>query len=151
MSEEIIPQESLASNSEPTKRPTFLTVLCILTFIGSGLSLISNLFWVLFYEPLMDVLSQNPNEMFQEVYNSLLTTSRWLFFVDLMLCISSVFGAIFMYKLKRIGFHLYTVSNILLVLTPVFFTEDQGINFLGLIFISVPFIILYGLHYKHLK
>ena len=36
---------------EKTVRPTFLTVLCILTFIGSGWGLINNLFQLVMFTP----------------------------------------------------------------------------------------------------
>lgn len=133
------------------KRPTFLTVLCILTFIGSGFSAISNLSWIVFYDSFLDIIAQNPSDLFQEVYDTIINTSRWLFAVDLILYISSIIGAVFMLKLNKIGFHIYTISNVLLVLTPVFFTENQGVNFLGLMFVTAPFILLYGLHLKHMK
>ncbi len=136
---------------QTTKRPTFLTVLCILTFIGSGFSAISNLSWVAFYDSFLEIVAQNPSELFQEVYDTILNTSRWLFAVDFLLYLSSIVGAIFMFKLKKIGFHIYTISNVLLVLTPVFFTENQGVNFFGLMFVTAPFILLYGLHFKYMK
>ena len=36
---------------EKTVRPTFLTVLCILTFVGSGWGLINNLFQLVMFTP----------------------------------------------------------------------------------------------------
>lgn len=151
MNEEFPFNNNLNEIEQNPKRPTFLTVLCILTFIGSGFSAISNLSWVIFYDAFLEIVAQNPSELFQEVYDTILNTSRWFFAVDLLLYISSIIGAIFMFKMKKIGFHIYTISNILLVLTPVFFTENQGINFFGLMFVTAPFILLYGLHLKHLK
>lgn len=38
-------------NVEKPVRPTFLTVLCILTFIGSGWGLINNLFQLAMFTP----------------------------------------------------------------------------------------------------
>ena len=38
-------------SAERPVRPTFLTVLCILTFIGSGWGLISNLFQLAMFTP----------------------------------------------------------------------------------------------------
>ncbi len=136
---------------QTVKRPTFLTVLCILTFIGSGFSAISNLSWAIFYDSFLEFMGQNPSNLFQQVYETILATSRWMFAFDFLLYLTSIVGAIFMLNLKKIGFHIYTVSNVLLVITPVFFTENQGINFFGLMFVTAPFILLYGLHLKYMK
>ena len=48
------------------KRPDLLTILCILTFIGSGLAAFSNLILFLTYDE-MDVLMEEMNVDFEEV------------------------------------------------------------------------------------
>ena len=46
------------SQKEPFKRSDLLTVLCILTFIGSGLASFSNLFIFLSYEDMLTIVDE---------------------------------------------------------------------------------------------
>jgi len=137
--------------NQPNKRPISLTILCILTFIASGFSALSNISWAILYDTFSEILLTNESPLVQQMADTILATNRSLFFVDFILYIGSVAGALLMFNLKKIGFHIYTVSNILLVLTPAFFVEGQGINFMGLILITLPFIVLYAMHLKYMK
>lgn len=137
--------------NQSNKRPILLTVLCILTFIASGFSALSNLSWAILYDTFTEILLTNESTLMQQMADTILATSRSLFFVDFFLYTGSVAGALLMFNLKKIGFHIYAVSNVLLVLTPAFFVEGQGINFYGLILISLPFIVLYAMHLKYMK
>ncbi|MDD4576022.1 MAG: hypothetical protein PHI36_06300 [Bacteroidales bacterium] len=136
---------------QSNKRPVLLTILCILTFIASGFSALSNISWAILYDTFSEILLTNESPLVQQMADTILATNRSLFFVDFILYIGSVAGALLMFNLKKIGFHIYTVSNILLVLTPAFFVEGQGINFMGLILITLPFIVLYAMHLKYMK
>lgn len=137
--------------NQSNKRPVLLTILCILTFIASGFSALSNISWAILYDTFSEILLTNESPLVQQMADTILATNRSLFFVDFILYIGSVAGALLMFNLKKIGFHIYTVSNILLVLTPAFFVEGQGINFMGLILITLPFIVLYAMHLKYMK
>lgn len=136
---------------QSNKRPVLLTILCILTFIASGFSALSNISWAILYDTFSEILLTNESPLVQQMADTILATNRSLFFVDFILYIGSVAGALLIFNLKKIGFHIYTVSNILLVLTPAFFVEGQGINFMGLILITLPFIVLYAMHLKYMK
>ncbi len=133
------------------KRPVSLTVLCILTFLGSGFSALSNLSWVLLYDTFLEVILSNDSEIMQQMAETIMATNKMMFLVDFLLYAGSLAGAILMFNLKKLGFHIYTVANVLLALSPAFFVEGQGINFMGLGLITIPFIVLYALHLKHLK
>lgn len=136
---------------QSNKRPVLLTILCILTFIASGFSALSNISWAILYDTFSEILLTNESPLVQQMADTILATNRSLFFVDFILYIGSVAGALLMFNLKKIGFHIYTVSNILLVLTPAFFVEGQGINFYSLVLITMPFIVLYAVHLKFMK
>jgi hypothetical protein len=118
-----------------TTRPTFLTVLCILSYIGCGLSIISSLMQ-LATTPLAGVLN----------------------LVASLICL---FGVIQMWKLKKMGFYLYLVGEIApLIITfatlgfAAMFSFAGGFMALiaGLMSIfPILFIILYALNLKHLN
>ncbi|MCR9173961.1 MAG: hypothetical protein NXI10_15765 [bacterium] len=153
--------ETLDNTIEQQKRPTFLTVLCILTFIGSGWGIISAL---AFQEPLMKEYA------------------GYYYWVMLLLNVGTLFGAIQMWQMKKIGLYIWTASEVISLilmwvvikgfvahLTGDVDTGDSNLdslvstaaneavastmNFaliLGSIF-PAAFIIMYWLNAKHLK
>jgi len=136
---------------EKTVRPTFLTVLCILTFIGSGWGLINNLFQLVMFTPerLVAQIQQITNMAGAETQPSWVSS-----IMSSSLEVISLIGAFMMYKLKRNGFYLYTIAQIgQLFILPIY----SGWNNVVLIsmamsgFLALVFIILYGLNYSKLK
>lgn len=85
-------------------RPTFLTVLCILTFVGSGLGLLGGLFGLLGLGFLSSLSASVEGDMLWAV----------IALVSSALCL---FGAIQMWGLKKIGFSLYLVGSVLAIVT----------------------------------
>ena len=158
-------------SAERPVRPTFLTVLCILTFIGSGWGLISNLFQLAMFTPerlvaqIQQITTMAGAEAQPSWVSSLMTSSLEVLQTTIMhgkaiyslaaLCsVVSLIGAFMMYKLKRNGFYLYVIAQIgQLFILPVY----SGWNSVVLIsmamsgFLALVFIILYGLNYSKLK
>lgn len=75
-------------NVEAGKRPTFLTVLCILTFIGSAWGIIGAF-------------------MQDAGLDSYASYYKW---VMILLNVGTLFGALQMWKMKKMGLYIYTVS-----------------------------------------
>ncbi len=85
--------ETLESVVAPTtKRPTFLTVLCILTFIGSGWGIISSL------------VMKDPG---------LTEYAGYYYWVVLLLNLGTLYGALQMWKLKKMGLYIWTAAEVL--------------------------------------
>ena len=116
------------------QRPVFLSVLCILTFIGSGLGILFNLLGIFGIGALSNFMSAYGVEGGETGVLKLV----------LMLVFSgaSLYGAIMMWSLKKLGFYLYVAAQVLIV--------AFGFGWLALIF-SALFIVLYGLNLKHLQ
>lgn len=144
MNEEIPFSENSEEFTE--QRPKFLSVLCILTFIGSGISSSLDLF-SFFFRDLIFNSSINSSGYYEDYIYS----EKWMYLVDFSLSITSIIGAILMFNLRKKGFYVYLISNITLIFTPSFSTLNLNIDFSGLMFVTAPFIILYGLHLKHMK
>lgn len=118
----------------------FLTVLCILTFIGSGLGLLSSLLMVVGVGALMSYLGS---------LGGVATGGTAYFGVTAVLAAVSLYGAIMMWKLKKTGFYLYTVANIVAAILPIIWL---GSAFAAMGFIwPVLFIVLYALNLKHMS
>ena len=136
---------------EENKRPKFLTALCILTFIGSGFSLISQMIMPITAPIVLEYIQQSfyggmPGVT--ESYEQIIETPIWQFFMNAFFCAISILGAIYMLKMKKIGFHIYTVSKFALLLIAQFLMGGYlAPKFSGL-FITLLFIGLYAIYYK---
>lgn len=131
-------------------RPELLKLLCILTFVGSGLSMFSNV-------ALFSVIGQ-VREMFAEdpIYTVLgvemnmsifLNVNSWFFFIQAVLYSLSFSGAWQMWKLNKIGFHIYSVAQILLLIVPKLFISDMPFPAMDLV-LTGSFIYFYYLNVK---
>jgi hypothetical protein len=136
--------------NETAKRPELLTILCILTFVGSGSSFIANGFLYLMFDQVKEIIGQQEelNFLGSEINLSFLLEIKPLFFlIQAALYFLSVLGAYQMFQLRKVGFHLYAVSQILLLMMPKIFIPILPFPFFELM-VSTVFIFLY---YKNLQ
>lgn len=131
----------------PVKRTNLLTILCILTFIGSGVNFISSLCIGAFFEQFIPV-AQEIGERFKLPGIEMITEGKPLFFfITSLLYAGAVVGATLMWKLRKNGFHVYTIAQILQVLAPMYFYHLPLPSFVDII-ISGTFIMLYARNLK---
>jgi hypothetical protein len=131
------------------KRPNLLTILCILTFIGSGMNMFSSLVIASFYDIFVEIAHEFA-ERFSLPGIDQLMEAKPLFFVVTGICYAgSVIGAILMMRLKKAGFHVYTIFQILLVIAPMYFMHLPTPGIPDLIF-SGLFIMLYSMNLKYM-
>ncbi len=140
---------SLLPETKP-QRPTLLTVLCILTFIGSGMNLFSGLVIAGFYDVFVAVAQEFAEKFKIPGVDLLLETKPLFFLVTAIFYAGSVVGAILMMQLKKIGFHIYTIFQILLIIAPMYFMHlaSPGIPEL---FFSGLFVLLYSTNLKFMS
>ena len=155
------------------QRPTFLLVLCILTFIGSGWGTLSNLFSVFtagltnssmqmeHYSSMLNGMDQGAGSaMLSDILSSTMASLQATFVhakeiavINLVLSVISLLGAILMFQLRRIGFYFYTAQILMLFVLPYF----AGFNFMvlaGMLFsaiFAVIFIVMYALNLKYMR
>ena len=132
MSEEIIDQQAPAEGG----RPTFLTVLCILTWVGSGIGLLSLL---------ADGAKYNPS---------------WYNILIAILNVGTAYAAWEMWNLKKSGLMIYTICEGAAVILPFILiyailpSQIAGMvgsfALIGAIF-PIAFLVMYWLNAKHLK
>lgn len=154
-------------------RPTFLLVICILTFIGSGWSVLSNLFSI-FTSGMMDSslqMEQYSNMMgniegtasssfltgflnsSMEVLQATAAHAREIAVMQLVLSVISLLGGIMMFQLRRFGFYLYTAAQILALFVLPYFAGFSTLVVIGMLwsaFISLIFIILYAVNLRYM-
>lgn len=132
------------------KRPASLTILCILTFIWSGISFFSNLSLSVLYDYIIMYFQQIKASGISFPGMELIKDiPRQYYVLQFMLSAGSFFGAVMMWRLKKPGFHLYTVSQLLMIVVSMVFL---GISFSSLpTFITLIFIMLYAMNLKFMK
>lgn len=154
-------------------RPTFLTVLCILTFIGSGFgiySAVSNFTKAgMTAELTKDVMDQSRDQIEEssdeksaEIVNKMLDSVESNLTEDkvrngaIASGISNVLtliGAVLMWGLNKKGFFLYVIGALVGVFAPMFIYDGfmSAISSAGIGFFSIIFIVLYFVNFKHLR
>lgn len=153
------------------KRPIFLTVLCILTFVASGFGVLGGLIGLasigmasegmeiaaeLYYE-MGEEMGGGIGDMLISVADymvALAPNAATMQLITLLLTAISLFGAIMMWKQKKVGFHMYTAANIFILIVPLVLVGFNAIAVMGVMFnavINITFIVLYGLNLKHMN
>jgi hypothetical protein len=129
--------------SNPPARPNLLTVLCILTFVGSGMNLFSSLVIAGFYDAFTEIAGEVGRKFNLPGMDLLLSMKPIYYAVSGLLYAGSIAGAVLMMRMKKLGFHIYTVSQILLLLTSMYFMHLPSPGLPETIF-SGLFILLYS-------
>jgi hypothetical protein len=127
------------------KRPEILTLLCILSFIGSGLAGFSNLLVFLSYDQMGEIIKDFSKD-FPDL-EKLLTASKKFFLAGFILYSLSLIGALGMWKLRKAGFHFYTGSQLFILFLPIVFIPSLPFSFAGL-FLTIGFIAAYATQLK---
>ncbi len=150
------------------KRPTFLTVLCILTLINAGLSMISSFISVL-HGPISEDEMMEQRVQFLKLSDEMRTmdmsrlaemmeqiqrlseASNAYFYLSTVISMGilslGIAGAILMLRGRKLGFHLYIGYSLLAVLQLYFFASPADIPTIAVVFgllFSGLFIFLYS-------
>jgi len=166
-------EENITQVVLPKKRPTFLTVLCILTFVYSGGMGIFNIYQYLTFEKnypakvaqieealeKLEDAGMDSGFFYEMSVNGLIVLEKTaenltaISLTNILFAILSVLGAFLMFKMKKNGFYLYTVANLFWMLAPLALIgpEIGMTSIISGIALAVLFIILYGINLKHLE
>jgi hypothetical protein len=155
-------------------RPTFLTVLCILTFFGSGYGLINaissyknaeiaaGLTTDLLGEAMDQIEEEADNEAETEIAQKIMgavtkgLTAENISNMAIANGISSLLcliGAVLMWGLDKKGFYLYVIGTLTGVVAPIVIYKGLlgAVAGGGIAFVGIIFVILYVLNLKHLR
>jgi hypothetical protein len=135
---------------ETTPRLTFLRILCITSFIGSGLGFISYLFCGIFFDSLGPAVKTSAFVMQRDLMLMLMAAGQWFFLINALLFGLSLYGAIHMWKLHKIGFHFYAMSQIALLIVPLLFMRGYA-ETLPQAMLTGIFIFSYASHLRFMK
>ena len=162
--------------TEPAARPSFLTWLCILTFIGSGWAIVSSVYTYASLDKYAAILSEqvpvrgdstfadstkavrhNERRVFAERLKTSFTkildkdNIRKLAIGNFIAALFTLGGAILMFRLNRTGFYLYIIG-VLIGLAVPFLLFGNDLIAVGAAsfnnFFGLVFIALYALNLK---
>lgn len=153
------------------KRPVGMTILLVLSLINAILQIFSSLgMWIT--TPVMSEMLANgeleesmapflalmqmddtATQAFWEVLENRLTINPLYYLFTALLYIGSLIGVIKMFKLQRTGFHIYSISQMLLLIVSVIYVySTQGsAGFFNEFLMTVMFILLYHLYLKRIE
>lgn len=154
---------------EPRLRPKFLTVLCILTFIGSGFGLLSGVRDYVQADARAVEIVKAKQQMSKDMNNQENIGTKFVKGMEaftpenirksslgaIAASILCLVGAFMMWKLRRTGYYIYIVGVLAGIIVPIalFGTGNMLAN-LGVAisgFFGLLFIVLYGLNLKSLR
>ena len=142
-------------SEEGLKRPQLLAVLLILTFIGSGFSMLANGImyftieeWKAAYEQgVFDVLE---DQLQMDALEMMLTVNPLFYLLQAVLFMFSFIGAYMMWNFNKQGFHLYSIAQILLLIIYKLFLTAAPFPLLPLL-ITISFVLLYYRNLQFMK
>ncbi|HNW69073.1 MAG TPA: hypothetical protein PKI01_01625 [Bacteroidales bacterium] len=138
-------EEQYARISTPLKRPDTLNKLCLISFFFSGSMALFSFGGLFFSGWLSDYL-----QTFEKGFYGIGTSYFLLFFLGMFILFCSSFtGVLLMFRLRRSGFWIYLIANVIMLFLS-FFVVMTFFNAL-FIFGSILFIVLYARQFKHLK
>lgn len=130
------------------QRPDSLTLVCVLSFIGGGLSLISNFFIYAFYHQVIQAIENGdvinlPNVDMDVVLEILKSSGRIYYLLISLLYIVSLYGVNKMWHLQKRGIHFYAIAQIVMLILPLLFVS-AGMSVLPGLLITALFIFIYS-------
>lgn len=153
--------EQTNNGGEAAKRPVFLTVLCILSFIAAG-------FGILGYITLIGLMGAATavssgmegmaSDMGADMNNAMSAAMSagpsagmtWAYIiVGFLTTIVALFGVIKMWKMAKSGFMMYVGATVVSIIMGIVYYGFAA-SIVGIV-ISGAFIVMYGLNMKHLK
>lgn len=153
-----------SQNEGQKVRPVFLTVLCILSFIGSSLGFIGAIWGYVsvkasaeLYQNMGNAEGEDPLGVMSSVQDSLLKAVENAvpnLIIGLTCSILCLVGALMMWKLNKKGIFIYALGELAQPITAFVLSGGGLIGGIGAAFsliVAIVFVVLYGMNYKHLK
>ncbi|NTW23059.1 MAG: hypothetical protein HGA37_00040 [Lentimicrobium sp.] len=132
------------------KRPVGLTLLCILTFIGSGLSAMSSFFVAIAYNIIPMAVKESPFGDTAALLELIKSAGPSFFIIMGVLYLGSLSGAIFMFQLRKTGFHVYTLAQLIMLIIPSLMIEGYILPFANLL-LTGSFVLAYGINLRIMR
>lgn len=140
------------NTQEQAQKPPlgFLRFLCILSVIGGSLATFAYFFIGIYSEQVKLAALQTTKGNEQALILSLIETGKPYLLSSAFLYLISAAGAYFMFSLRKTGFHMYAVSQILILIAPLVFIKGFPMSFLPVL-VTASFILAYSRYLRFMK
>ena len=131
---------------------TFLRIFLVLSMIGSGLALIGNLLYGLTLPTVKDMYESGMikfDERMTVMFEQMLEDPQSYYLCMSLLYAGSLAGVILMWNLRKSGFHLYTLAQLLVPVVTVLFIGKERFGF-GDLMLTLLFVVFYYFSLKRL-
>lgn len=126
------------------KRPLLLTILCVLSFLGSGMASLSNLFIYFNHDVLLKTIEEGVLKDIGIDLSIMINVEPAYFLISGLLNIISFTGVRHMWLLRRAGFHLYAISQLMmLIVSTLYIYKPSGVFPMFDLLLASTFILLY--------
>lgn len=159
--EEFTDNQNYNSFENPApQRPAGLSVACVLSFINAGWQILANIVTFLMYNlmkeigqseeylEMMEKFAPNVDDI-ESAMQAQFAVSRMSYLVQALLYVGSFIGVLYMWRLQKKGFHIYAISQILiLIATALLVTSVTGASMTGAVIMTAVWIGIYYMYYK---
>lgn len=163
--------QTFETTPEPGRvRNTFLTVLCILTFIGSGWGLYKAVTGYFTADTTAAVVTETRSKVEEQMdgkeqpafvkgimsstFSSLSADNiRTNSLISLLSCALTLAGAIMMWNLRKPGFYLYIAGTVISIVAPIMMFGGGLVGLMSGGFtavVGIAFIVMYGVNTKYM-
>lgn len=154
---------------QPFKRPTGMTILLVLSFINACLQIFGSIILYVGTPVMEEMLTSGQMEELmrpflssmsgeiQEAYMSELefraSVNPLYYLFNLLFYIGSLMGVLKMFKMHRVGFHTYSISQILILINSVVFlySQQNRSGFFSEFLTTLMLILIYHLYFKRME
>lgn len=146
------------------QRPNGLTVACVLSYVNTGWQFLSHIVLFLAYNMMKNVMQSEEyldlvekmgqdSEQVEGVMSWYFSVPRFSFLILALLFVGSFIGVYHMWNMKKKGFHIYAISQILiLIVTAIFITNNTDKPITLDVVLAAIWIGIYFIYYKkHLQ
>lgn len=154
-------EQTMEMGEQSPKRPVFLTVICIITWVGCALAIIGAITGY-FTSKASCLQMEQVSDMYNgglmgDMMESAKTAcenagiNMTIGLIGGLLCLG---GSIMMWNLKKAGFYIYTVGEITPAITGFFFAGSGAFGAATAIItliIAIVWVVLYAVNLKHMR
>lgn len=161
----------MEQTNETAKRPVFLTVLCILTWVGCAFGLFGAISSIgagslmssassassMAMESTGDAALDQTMAASMDAANKAIQYASMIGWINLLCVVACALGAFMMWKLNKTGFYIYTAGEIIPTVVSIALLGGlpgggilAGLGVIAAIF-PIAFIVMYAVNLKHMK
>jgi len=150
-------QQNINTVDTTPKRPAFLNILCILSFVGIGIAFISGIINLTQLDRNIETLKSFGGLLGGDTDSAVEALTNWGYTVYIITIVASLIcllGVIMMWKIKKTGFYIYVVGEIAPGIATIVLLGGFGtlgtLAIVGSLIFPIAFIIMYAINLKHM-